>query len=109
MHGGFADLSLNHLGTPPPPDVVVVTGPIQLSCAEKCINSDPRAHAVAWPVPILVLFLGRREPLWLEGDSNGLSSGNDSERTVVLVEERVEVIVKAWNAKGADYFGTAHG
>ncbi len=30
MHGGFADLSLNHLGTPPEP--------IQISRAGKCIN-----------------------------------------------------------------------
>jgi hypothetical protein len=37
MHGGFADLSLNHLGTPPR-RVAVATGPIQLSRAGKCIN-----------------------------------------------------------------------
>jgi hypothetical protein len=37
MHGGFADLSLNHLGTPPRAS----SGrdrPIQLSRARKCIN-----------------------------------------------------------------------
>ena len=39
MHGGFADLSLNHLGTPPLLEAVAITTePDQLSCAGKCIN-----------------------------------------------------------------------
>jgi hypothetical protein len=72
MHGGFADLSLNHLGTPPQSRSQSRLDPFNYHARESASIEHPHAHAVAWPVPILVLFLGRREPLWLEGDSNGL-------------------------------------
>jgi len=61
------------LGTPPQSRSKSRLDPFNYHAWESASIDHPHAHPAAWPVPILVLFLGRRESLWLKGPLMGSS------------------------------------
>jgi hypothetical protein len=93
MHGGFADLSLNHLGTPP-----------RVGCCRDRTHStitrgkthqlSIRAHAVAW---------AHRHSCTIQ-ESTRTASGED-----VRIDHEIKWGAERPHLKGGDSFGTAHG
>jgi hypothetical protein len=67
MHGGFADLSLNHLGTPPRA-VRRSRDRTQSTITHRKVHQLTVRVRVPWRsrFHILVSFFRRREPRWLE-------------------------------------------